>query len=107
MVCVPSWPWFAATFCEPHGAYGGYGVPGAPFFTLVDGPSGGVIGEGTATTWEQVRNLMSQSLTDAQPRGPGAGRSSGEQVDDELRDAGIEPGHPSLYPAGGAAPEKQ
>jgi hypothetical protein len=48
-----------------------------------------VIGEGTAATWPQVRNLMAQAVADSDdPR----------TVDRELRTAGIEPGDPSLYP---------
>jgi hypothetical protein len=82
-------------------AWDAYGVPGAPFFTLIDGPSGAVIGEGTANSWDQVTRLMSQSLEDAQREAGIAGRrTSREQTDVELREAGIEPGHASLYPEG-------
>ena len=66
-----------------------YNVPGAPYFVLIDGPSGDVIGEGTATTWPQVRNLMTQAVAD---------RDEPRTVDRELRAAGIEAGDPSLYP---------
>jgi hypothetical protein len=80
-------------------AWDEYGVPGAPFFTLIDGPSGAVIGEGTATTWDKVTMLMSQSLADAQREaGASPHRTSRDQVDDELQEAGIDPGHASLYP---------
>jgi hypothetical protein len=70
-------------------AWQSYRVPGAPYFVLVDGPSGTVIGEGTATTWERVDALMQQALADSRER---------PSVDDDLRRAGIEPGDPSLYP---------
>jgi hypothetical protein len=69
-----------------------YNVPGAPYFVLVDGPSGTVVGEGTATTWERVHNLMTQAVVD---------RNEGRSVDRDLRAAGIEPGDPSLYPESG------
>ena len=90
-----------------------YGVPVAPYFVLVDGGTGHVVGEGAATQWDQVRNLMGQALADAgiaadrgrairgggpaqRARLDGAAREA--RVDDELRSAGITPGHASLYP---------
>jgi hypothetical protein len=93
-------------------AWDAYGVPVAPYFVLVDGAAGRVVGEGAATQWEQVRNLMGQALADAGiaaergraiTRGPAAqrarldGAAREARVDDELRAAGITPGHASLY----------
>jgi hypothetical protein len=77
-----------------------YGVPVAPYFVLVDGTTGKVVGEGAATTWEQVTHLMGNAMADAGiGRGGGQGRLEREvRVDEQLRAAGIEPGHPSLYP---------
>jgi hypothetical protein len=73
-------------------AWADYRIPVAPYFVLVDGPTGDVVGEGAAATWEQVRDLMAQSEADGRPQDrPG-------RVDSELKAAGIEPGHPSLYP---------
>ena len=69
-----------------------YNVPGAPYFVLVDGSRGAVIGEGTATTWPRVQELMRQAIADA---------NEGRTVDAELRAAGIEPGDPRLYPETG------
>jgi hypothetical protein len=66
-----------------------YQVPGAPYFVLIDGPTARVIGEGTAATWPQVRNLMTQAVAD---------RDEPRTVNRALRSAGIEPGDPSLYP---------
>ena len=74
-----------------------YNVPGAPYFILVDGVSNQVIGEGTATAWDRVQELMRQALADANE----GARDGGRRVDDELRAAGIEPGDPSLYPETG------
>lgn len=64
-------------------------VPGSPYFALVDGPSGTVVGSGTATSWEQVHGLLGQALGDSDLNGT---------VDDALAASGIGPGHPSLYP---------
>ncbi len=87
-------------------AYGGYGVPVAPYFVLVDGPSGRIVGEGAATSWAQVSNLMRQSLADAGIAEPGDpapaprldGPARAARIDAALESAGIGPGHPSLHP---------
>jgi len=87
-------------------AWDDYGVPVSPFFALVDGPSGKVIGEGSGTTWDQVVDLLAKAVADADVR-PGpeppltrmSGQDRADRVDRELRGAGIEPGDPSLYPA--------
>lgn len=81
-------------------AWHDYGVPVTPYFVLVDGPSGDVVGEGSATSWSQVRSLMQQAGADlAAKRDPGHVHRSGDlDADEELRNAGIGPGHPSLYP---------
>jgi len=90
-------------------AWESYDVPVAPYFVYVDGPSGEVVGEGAASTWEQVVSLLSQALEDAgldgsgrsrrhrrpRPRGDAAREA---RADRDLLAAGIHPGHPSLYP---------
>ena len=91
-------------------AYDDYGVPANPYFILVDGPTGSVVGEGAAASWAQVANLLGQAAADAghdlegsplRPQAP-AGRMTGpdrsRRADEDLRAAGIGPGHPSLYP---------
>lgn len=92
-------------------AWDDYGVPGSPYFVLVDGPGGRVVGEGVASRWDQVVALLGQALADghgpAQGRGPvpaGVGNegdgSPGQRearADRELLAAGIHPGHPSLH----------
>jgi hypothetical protein len=82
---------------QSTGAWADYEVPVSPYFVLVDGPTGSVIGEGSAGSWGQVASLMNQALADA-----GTGRperiDNGElRADAELRRAGILPGDPSLY----------
>jgi hypothetical protein len=72
-------------------AWDAYGVPGSPYFVVVDGEQGRVIGEGTGATWEQVRNLIVQADGDA--------RDSREaRIDRELLAQGIGPGDAALYP---------
>ena len=67
-----------------------YKVPATPYFVYVDGPTGRILGEGSAATWGQVTSLWSQALADA---------DGGEaRADRELLQAGIRPGHRSLYP---------
>ena len=86
-------------------AWESFGIPVAPYFVLVDGPTERVLGEGAAATWNQVRNLLDQALDDLAAV-EGASWERGrrreavrldEIAEDELRRAGITPGHPSLY----------
>lgn len=91
-------------------AWDDYHVPVSPYFILVDGASSRVVGEGAAATWDQVANLLGQAAADAGITPDGApvvsarpaGRLNGPQrlarAEAELAAAGIEPGHPSLYP---------
>lgn len=78
-------------------AWRAYEVPGSPWFVLVDGEAGRIVGSGTATSWRQVRGLLADAVADAATRAAGTGRS---RADEALRRAGIGPGHPSLYPTG-------
>ncbi|MXW95136.1 MAG: hypothetical protein F4110_00830 [Acidimicrobiaceae bacterium] len=91
-------------------AWQDYDVPGSPYFVLVDGSQGRVVGAGSALRWEQLQNLLQQALDDAGladpsgPQPPGvpagrSGRSRAQRADEALRSAGIGPGHPSLYGA--------
>lgn len=93
------------------GGWSDYDIPGSPYFVHVE--SGVVTGEGSSTTWEQVRGLMGQGVADiaearsrrggaagSGPAGEEIGRGSRDdlpRMDAELMAAGIHPGHPSLY----------
>lgn len=87
-------------------AWDSYRVPGSPYFVLVDGPSGTIVGEGSGTSWPQVSGLLSSAVADAgwtadRSRGREAragGREREARADRELIEAGIEPGDDSLYP---------
>jgi hypothetical protein len=99
-------------------AWQAYEVPLTPYFVYVDGPSGLIQGEGAAEAWPQVISLLGDALSDAEVTGPAlvlpganGGRSDSRvnprgsssrfrRADDELRAAGIAPGHPSLYEPG-------
>jgi hypothetical protein len=87
-------------------AWEAYDIPYAPYFVYVSGPAGRVMGEGVAAGWEEVRTLVSNAVADGTttPRRGLHERSRADQrrddeVDRQLRAAGIEPGDPRLYPA--------
>lgn len=98
-------------------AWDDYRIPVAPYFALVDGRNGVVIGEGAAASWERVRDLIQRALADADlestlPAGEGkvrrrdllTGRLRADRIDQDLADAGIEPGDPRLYHGPGPDP---
>lgn len=80
-----------------------YGIQVAPYFVLVDGDQGEVVGEGAAGTWSQVRSLLGQALDEApassRPRRfrPVTDAERERRVDEQLAAAGIEPGDPRLH----------
>ncbi len=83
------------------GAWEEFDVPGAPYFAVVD-PDKGLVGEGTATTFEALEEFLADSINDATwdaRRSAGTEDPSEGRIDAELRAAGIEPGDPRLYPA--------
>jgi hypothetical protein len=102
---------------QSSAAWVDYDIPGSPYFVYVEG--GVVTGEGSATTWAQVRDLMAQGVADNDEARRAAGRSGpgllvgedlgrGERdslprMDAELRAAGVTPGDPSLYESPDAA----
>jgi hypothetical protein len=89
-------------------AWGDYEVPGSPFFVLVDGRAGRRIGEGVANHFSQVAELVRRAEVDIRPFDLGSrsqafaegldGPARESANDEELRAAGIHPGHHSLYP---------
>lgn len=103
---------------QSSAAWTDYEVPGSPYFVYVE--DGTITGEGSSTTWPQVRDLMRQAVGDAADARRRAGRTGpgrlgsggdagghvdgdaasdvdGARVDRELLGAGITPGHASLY----------
>lgn len=94
----------AVPVVSTNDAWEHYSIPVAPYFVLVDGTEERVVGEGAAATWEQVRGLLDQALSDLDASGgswqrgrnPSAVRLD-QLAEEELRRAGIGPGDPSLY----------
>ena len=85
-------------------AWDAYSIPVAPYFVLVDGRRGVVVGEGAANSWERVRTLLDRALADAgyasgqvRRRDLLLGKARTERVDRDLLDAGLTPGDPRLF----------
>lgn len=86
-------------------AWDDYSIPVAPYFVLVDGRSGLVVGEGAAATWERVQTLLGKALADAGYDGQNrltrrdlfSRRSEESRADRDLAEAGILPGDPRLH----------
>jgi hypothetical protein len=101
-------------------AWADYDVPVAPFFVLIDGASGEVIGEGAANEWGQVQSLLHTALDDAgmlDRKGNLKGGRGGvakpksdalreARADRDLLAAGIRPGDPSLFTLPSAEPNE-
>ncbi|HEX6597370.1 MAG TPA: hypothetical protein VF045_10565 [Acidimicrobiales bacterium] len=82
------------------GAWEAYGVPVAPYFVYVDGPSGQLLGQGAASDWDQVVDLWDKALAGGSVAGgasPGRRRHRHARADSELLSAGIQPGDDRLY----------
>jgi hypothetical protein len=85
-------------------------VPGSPYFALIATADQRVVGAGSAQSWGQLRSLATDGMLEiafaagkAPSNGRGGYRSIIEREDEELRRAGIHPGHPSLTaPVSGA-----
>jgi hypothetical protein len=79
-------------------AWSDYGVPGSPYFVLVDGV---IRGEGVAGTWDGLASLVGDAIEDEREAARAdAGTRRARQVEETLAAAGIGPEHPSLYPGG-------
>jgi hypothetical protein len=112
----------ASTVVMSTPAWEAYEVQGSPYFVYVDGASGAVVGEGTASSWDRVREMIGESVDDgalAASRRRAAARTTRAarrhladrereaRADDALLAAGIAPGDPRLYPATGGPGEAE
>jgi hypothetical protein len=77
-------------------AWDAFHVPGSPYFVYVDA-AGRLVGEGSGSSWPQVLDLMTQARADTALRVKGGGPVRESRDEQVLSDAGIDPGHPSLY----------
>jgi len=80
-----------------------HNIPVNPYFVLVDGSSGRILGEGAARAWDQVVSLLQDAIeefggTSTVPTKNLPSWREGD-VDAILAAAGIGPNHPSLYDA--------
>jgi len=84
-------------------AFEDYAVPIAPYFVLVDSPTGAIVCEGAASTFDQLSSLLSKALADSGHGSPSRTRREvlrglrRTTADEALEAAGIGPGHPSLH----------
>lgn len=78
-------------------AWDDFKIPVSPYFVLVDASRGGVVGEGAASDWDHVRDLLAQAMADAGHDGARTTEERARRTEDRLSAAGIEPGDPSLY----------
>lgn len=81
-------------------AWSDYEIPSSPHFVLTDG-RGGIAGRGSAMSWSQLIGMVAEARADADAAGVPARttRERAERAERALEDAGIGPGHPSLYPS--------
>lgn len=85
-----------------------YNVPASPHFVLTDG-SGAIRGRGSAIGWAQLLELVREDREDTDHADSHSARTTEQRArraEQTLADAGIVPGHPSLY-GGGAAVSDQ
>jgi hypothetical protein len=81
-----------------------YGVPASPHFVLTDG-RGGIRGRGSALSWSQLETMVDDARLEAESITPVLARTTEERAArsaQALAQAGIGPGHPSLFPSQGA-----
>ena len=67
-----SWPGPGCEVVASSAAWADYDIPGSPYFVLVEG--GVVTGEGSATRWASVRDLLAAGRRRERPR-PGGRRA--------------------------------
>lgn len=82
-------------------AWSEFEVPGAPYFVLIEAETSQVVGEGSAMTYEALEEFLRDSTNDRLWDRRGSSDPSGEEesrIDADLREAGIGPNDPSLFP---------
>jgi hypothetical protein len=88
-------------------AWESFSVPATPHFVLVDGSVGEILGRGSATSWQQIETLLTDSEADTEAHRARGTSQRAARAEQALATAGITAGHPSLYPSRGAEPGAQ
>lgn len=82
-------------------AWDAFRVPGTPYFQLIDAADGSVLGEGSASSWSRLLEMIRRSIGDSGDAPQNSlRRTTAERLvdsDEELRQAGIAPGDETLY----------
>jgi hypothetical protein len=79
-------------------AWDAFVVPATPHFVLVAGDEG-IVGRGSATSWQQIATLLRDARDDSALHQARTTAERAARADDALLTAGIAAGHPSLYPS--------
>ncbi len=88
-------------------AWKDFEVPGAPYFAVIEPETGRIVGEGSAMTFESLEEFLSDATNDQKWDVETTERFQSEEsrIDADLRQAGILPGDPRLYPKKGDVSE--
>lgn len=88
-------------------AWSEFEVPGAPYFILLEPGTSRIIGEGSAMTYESLTEFLTDATNDQEwdLRVGGGVASEESRIDSDLKEAGILPGDPRLYPKRGEISE--
>ncbi len=78
-------------------AWDAFKVPATPYFALVDNATASVVGEGSAANWGRVGEMVSRAISDHSHPLHRSTSARKADVDEELKEAGIEPGDHRLY----------
>jgi hypothetical protein len=79
-------------------AWEDFEIPATPHFVLV-GSDDGILGRGSATSWEQIAGLLRDADDDGALHRARATEQRAARAEQALAAAGIGAGHPSLYPS--------
>lgn len=78
-------------------AWDAFKVPATPYFALIDNTNAAVVGEGSAANWGRVGEMVSRAISDHAHPFHSSTSARKADVDEELKQAGIEPGDQRLY----------
>ena len=94
---IARWSTGKVTTLMSSDAWDAFKVPATPYFALVDNTNASVVGEGSAANWDRVGEMVSRAISDRAHPLHSSTSARKADVDEELREAGIEPGDPRLY----------